>query len=367
MSLALALRTRDPAELPTRRAEAWRYSDLRAAIGQLPPPSPQGIVFGHSPFAGIAGETITFVNGRRAGLGELHELHELHSVSAVQSTAPAGSTPSELHGLHVLHLRFLSDATGTGHTAKFAVTVPAGERWLVLETYQGRGSAYVSDVALEFHLGEAATLERLIVAEEPPDAVSVSTALVAVEGGSRFSQTVLATGARLQRLETHVRHPGAGASVRLDGLYLLGDRRHADLTTVVTHEGEGGSTSQLTKGVVSGQGRGVFQGRITVLKGADKTDARMGHHALLLSDRAEVDAKPELEIWADDVACAHGNTVGALDEEALFYARARGLPEADARAMLTQAFLGKVVERVEHLAARGVAAAWVEQRLRGLS
>ena len=100
---------------------------------------------------------------------------------------------------------------------------------------------------------------------------------------------------------------------------------------MVTHESVDGATVQLTKGVVRDQARGVFQGKIIVAEGADRTDARMGHHALILSDRAEVDAKPELEIYADDVACAHGNTVGALDEDALFYARQRGMPEADAR------------------------------------
>ncbi len=100
-----------------------------------------------------------------------------------------------------------------------------------------------------------------------------------------------------------------------------------------------------------------------VEKGADRTDARMGHHALMLSDRAEVDAKPELEIWADDVACAHGATVGALDEDALFYARQRGIPEDQARAMLVEAFLAEVVDRIEHEAARGLAHAWLVARL----
>ena len=113
--------------------------------------------------------------------------------------------------------------------------------------------------------------------------------------------------------------------------------------------------------------RGVFQGRIVVAHGADRTDARMGHHALLLTDGAEIDAKPELEIYADDVQCAHGNTVGALDEEALFYMRSRGLPEADARALLMQAFLGEVTDRIEHPKAREAAQAWVAERLAGLA
>jgi Fe-S cluster assembly protein SufD len=115
--------------------------------------------------------------------------------------------------------------------------------------------------------------------------------------------------------------------------------------------------------VVSGQARGVFQGRIVVRPGADQTDARMGHHALILSERAEVDAKPELEIFADDVACAHGNTVGALDEDALFYAEQRGIPEAEAKSMLTEAFVGEVTDRIEHAGAREVVRAWVAERL----
>ena len=102
-----------------------------------------------------------------------------------------------------------------------------------------------------------------------------------------------------------------------------------------------------------------------VAEGADRTDAKMGHHALILSDRAEVDAKPELEIYADDVACAHGNTVGALDEDALFYARQRGMPEAEARALLTEAFIGEVTDRIWFEGARDVVRAWAAERLRG--
>ncbi|HKP78466.1 MAG TPA: SufD family Fe-S cluster assembly protein, partial [Phenylobacterium sp.] len=160
------------------------------------------------------------------------------------------------------------------------------------------------------------------------------------------------------------RHPGGHADLRLDGVYLLADKRHADLTTVVTHSDVDGATQQLTKGVVRDQARAVFQGRIIVAEGADRTDARMGHHALILSDRAEVDAKPELEIYADDVSCAHGNTVGALDENALFYARQRGIPEPEARALLTEAFIGEVIDRIEHEGARDIVRAWAAERLR---
>ena len=115
--------------------------------------------------------------------------------------------------------------------------------------------------------------------------------------------------------------------------------------------------------MVRDQGRAVFQGKIVVAHGADGTDARMGHHALILSDRAEVDAKPELLIFADDVQCAHGNSIGALDQDALFYVRQRGLPLDEAKTMLTAAFVAAVVDRIEHEGARAIAAAWTAARL----
>ena len=124
-----------------------------------------------------------------------------------------------------------------------------------------------------------------------------------------------------------------------------------------------GATSQLTKGVVRDTARGVFQGKIVVERGADGTDARMGHHALIASERAEIDAKPELIIYADDVQCAHGNTVGNLDQAALFYLQQRGIPLDEARALLTEAFLVEVVDRIAHEGARGVVRAWLAERL----
>jgi Fe-S cluster assembly protein SufD len=243
----------------------------------------------------------------------------------------------------------------------------ANTKTVLIESYESLGDGAVASVNLDYELEEGAQVERIVIADDAADAISVIQADVRLASGAQFSQTILAAGAKRQRFETWIKHPGQGASVRLDGVYLVGDRRHADITTVVDHEGAGGTTSQLTKGAVAGSGCGVFQGRIVVERGADQTDARMGHHALILSDRGEVDAKPELLIYADDVQCAHGNTVGALDEDALFYARQRGIPEDQARAMLTEAFIGQVIDRIEHEAARDLARAWVADKLRGLA
>jgi Fe-S cluster assembly protein SufD len=208
-------------------------------------------------------------------------------------------------------------------------------------------------------------LHRIVLVDEAADAVSIIEADVTLGPGAQLMQTIVTTGGRRQRTETRVRHPGQAASARLDGLYLLSGARQADITSAVTHAGVGGKTSQLTKGVVRDQARAVFQGRIVVQPNADQTDARMGHHALVLSDRAEVDAKPELLIYADDVSCAHGNTVGALDEEALFYIAQRGVPEPEARAMLTEGFLHEVTDRVGNDAVRAFLNDWIGQKLRG--
>jgi Fe-S cluster assembly protein SufD len=341
LSVAAAIRSRDPGELPGKREEDWRWTDLRGLIRQVPPPSAplEAAHLPGGPFDDIADELLLLANGS----------------GDVRIEVGAG-------GSRTVALRVVARGDGA-HAGRVAVSVGIGGRLTLLESYEGEG-AYLSHTAMAVGVEAGASVERIVLAQDDADGVSVSQAEVQLEPGGAFAQTVLASGGRRQRVETVVHHPGGKARVRLDGVYLLDGRRHADLTTVVRHEAADGTTEQLTKGVVRDQARGVFQGRIVVAEGADRTDARMGHHALILSDRAEVDAKPELEIYADDVACAHGNTVGALDEDALFYARQRGIPDEAARAMLTQAFVGEVVDRIVHEGAREVAATWVAERLR---
>ena len=347
MTLLKAIQTGDASALPGRRDEAWRYSDLKGVLRAIPeasPAAPQPA--SPPPLAEIAcDEQIVVINGR----------------SSVEQVAIAAGEP------FTLRLRVVAATDGGSHAGRLALDVPAGADLTLIETYEGSGPDYVSDFTLAIRLGEGARMERIVLLDEPVAAVSVSQSEVELSAHARFNQTVIASGARLQRHETHVRHPGGGAEARLDGLYLLAGKRHADLTSVLTHAAPDGVTTQLAKGLVRDQARAVFQGKIVVEEGADRTDARMGHHALLLNDGAEVDAKPELEIYADDVSCAHGNTVGSLDEDALFYIRSRGLPDAEARALLMEAFVGEVVDRIEHEGVRAAVRAWVAERLRGLA
>ena len=164
-----------------------------------------------------------------------------------------------------------------------------------------------------------------------------------------MTQTMLAFGAKISRLETLIIHEGKEASVTMNTAYLSGPGKHVDVTTEVRHTDTDCETSQLTKGAVRDGGKGVFQGKFIVPRiVGQRTNADMQHNALLLENGAEVFAKPELEIYADDVECAHGNTCGQMDDNALFYMRQRGIPEATAKAMLTEAFVAEALESADN-------------------
>jgi Fe-S cluster assembly protein SufD len=250
LTLSTALKTGDLTALPSRRDEDWRWTDLRGLLRTLPPAAPahDGEVPA-GPFAGLANAETVFLNGRR--------------ITGVDTASG------------VMALRFVVLADKTSQAAHHALVVKPGESLVLLESHEGRAAGYVSDVALDIAVGEGASVERIILVEDDAEAINVVTAEVALAPGATYAQTVLTSGARRQRIETRVSHPGAHAQVRLDGVYLLDGQRHADQTTVVTHAGVDGTTSQLTKGMVNDQARGVFQGRIVVAKGADQTDARL--------------------------------------------------------------------------------------------
>jgi Fe-S cluster assembly protein SufD len=219
------------------------------------------------------------------------------------------------------------------------MSIPAGESRVFVERMDD--DRYLDARSFDFTLGEGASLTRIVI--QSGGATPLAMARVRLSAGAKLKQFVLAEGAKLSRIETHVSIEGEGADVELNGVYLCDAGRHADLTSVIEHKVGGGQTRQLIKGVAKRGGRGVFQGKIVVAHGAQKTDARQYHHGMLLEDGAEIFAKPELLIHADDVQCAHGNTAGGLDESALFYLRSRGVPEVQARGLLVEAFLAEAI------------------------
>lgn len=285
------------AQLPSRRDEGWRWSDLRAAVNEL----------------GVPMESVP-------ALGEGHIAERLHrGWAAVEPADERGFESVAITGPEVLIEK---------------VDPEGGFKWQAYDLVLAPGA----DVTRIVHqrADDTAGSRRGL-------GVGVWFTRVHVKAGARFRQFVLAEGAKLSRIETHVTVEGDGAVVELNGAYLCGPGRHADLTSVIEHKVGNGVTRQLIKGVARKGGRGVFQGKIVVAPHAQKTDARQYHHGMLLEDGAEIFAKPELMIHADDVQCAHGNTAGGLDERALFYMRARGLPEAEARALLVESFLVEAI------------------------
>jgi Fe-S cluster assembly protein SufD len=190
--------------------------------------------------------------------------------------------------------------------------------------------------------------------------------MAAIGAHARFNAFLFTTGGKVVRNQLFLRFDGEGTLAGIRGASLLKDRQHADVTMVADHTAPACTGREVFKTVLDGEARGIFQGKIIVRPQAQKTDARMATHALLLSDGAEADNKPELEIFADDVQCGHGATSGDLDEDLLFYLRARGIPAKEAESLLIQAFVGEAVEGIEHAGLRDAlmdhVAGWLKAR-----
>jgi len=208
------------------------------------------------------------------------------------------------------------------------------------------GGATFANSATEIELGDGALLHHYKMQAEGPEAFNLGTLHASVGRNAHYDGFGMSLGARLSRNEVAVRLDGEGARCHLNGAYMMRGRQHCDNTTVIEHVVPHTSCREVFKGVLDDEARAVFQGRIVVHPDAQQSDGHQLSKAMLLSEKAEIDAKPELEIYADDVKCSHGATAGDLDHEALFYLRSRGLPEARARNLLIEAFLTESVEAI---------------------
>jgi Fe-S cluster assembly protein SufD len=220
-----------------------------------------------------------------------------------------------------------------------------GSRATVLETYAGEGRYWRNDV-VAVRLAVGAELNRAVLVEESAGAVHLAELEASLGADARFSGFALLLGGGTVRHEASVQMAGERAACHLDGAFIVDRSEEANIVTNVDHQVPHGETRELIKGVAAGRGHGAFQGKITVREHAQKVDAHQLSRNLILGGRAVIDTKPELEIYADDVKCAHGASVGELDETALFYLRTRGIPDAEARQMLIEGFLREPVEEI---------------------
>jgi Fe-S cluster assembly protein SufD len=247
-----------------------------------------------------------------------------------------------------LHLIFAyASSSPAAMFSRSSIVLGDGAGLTLIESHEGRdGVDYQTNAALDVGLGERARLDHVKLNAECKDALYLSTLTAGIGPGAEFFVLTFVLGGKIVRNQLFVRCAGEEAQLGLNGVSLLRGNQHADTSLLLDHAVGHCSSRELFKSVLDDASRGVFQGKIIVRPGAQKTDARMMTRALLLSEDAEADNKPELEIFADDVQCGHGATSGALDDHLKFYLMARGIPEKEAEALLIESFVGEVVETV---------------------
>jgi Fe-S cluster assembly protein SufD len=268
--------------------------------------------------------------------------------------------------LHIVHIA--SVAQPASMFTRSLVMLGKGASATLVESYIAASGAKAYQVhdAVSLAIGDDARLDHVRLVEDSHDAFNISSAVVTLGTRAHFNTFGMTSGAAVSRYQANIVVAGEHSRVETNGVNLLNGRQHADTTLLLDHAVPNCASREIFRAVVDDHAHSVFQGRIIVKPKAQKTDAKMMTRALLLSDDAEADNKPELEIFADDVTCGHGATTGALDESLLFYLRARGLSEKEAQALLIQAFVGEAIESIanDDLRELAISAAqrWLEAR-----
>jgi Fe-S cluster assembly protein SufD len=369
---AAAFRAFAAAGLPTRRLEAWHYTDLRSLMAAAAPlalaPADAQIeharaLLGAHPRTGdlrlvmVDGRYVSALSdkmpdGVLAGmLAKSVPLTQADAVIALNDAfatrglvldIAAGAQPTER--IEIVHCA--SAGAPLAIYSRVAITLFAGAKARIVETFLGADAGCQRNAVTRLSLGAGAHGAHVSVIEDQPG-LHLESQMAQLGEGAELNAFALVAGGAVVRRQLFIGHKEPNAKIALGGLSLLDGERHADTTLVVDHAAPGGRSREFYKHIVADEATGVYQGKVIVQPGAQKTDGAMKSQALLLSPRAIMNNKPELEIFADDVACGHGATVGALDPEQLFYLQARGLPRAAAEAMLLEAFGADAIARVE--------------------
>lgn len=377
--------------LPTRRNESWKYSDLSHALARAPE--------GSSP-----ARPAPVLPGAHLALFENGVLNEVKSTLAKSGAVPLRQiladpatpfankighvNPQKNHALLNLNTALMEDGLVLHVPAHTTLTAPLYIRYdwegeearapegrhlrVLLLLDEGAEATLVeahtgapgfSTIVSEVRLGTGSRLTHVRLEELGIASRQSAITLGVLDSAASYKGFYLSEGGRFSRHEALLELTAKDAQAQLDGIYLVADRRHCDNTTVITHAGPQTASRQSFRGVLAGDSHGVYQGCVRVRPDAQETDARQMSRTVLLSRQAEIAIKPELEILADNVKCSHGATAGELDAAALFFLRARGIPEAEARALLIEAFLGEALESLENESIRACVAVAVSDWL----
>jgi len=391
--------------LPHRRIEDWKYTDLRVLMREVLPlaAAPDAaalkragaalklhaiegvrrLVLVDGAFAPKLSETANLEKG--LGIRPLREaLERGDSALHAQLFAPENSDPMVAlnsammtdglvidvaagavltQPLHIVHIA--SGAMSSAMFTRSLLNIGKAASATLVESYIAAdgAKAYQAHDSLIVAIGNGARLDHVRLVEDDREAFNISSSVVTLGAHAHFNTFGMTSGSHVSRYQAVIAFAGEGSRVETNGVNLLNGRQHADTTLFLDHAVPNCASREIFRSVVDDRGHSVFQGRIVVRPDAQKTDAKMMTRALLLSDEAEADNKPELEIFADDVTCGHGATTGALDESLLFYLRARGLSEKEAQALLIQAFVGEAIESIANDALRELAISAAERWL----
>ncbi len=248
--------------------------------------------------------------------------------------------------IEVVFIGGLADAPVAYFPRNLIIMEEASQAEIIVHHAGAGTGAYFSNSVSEISVAQSAVLRVRHIQQDAREATNISASYVDVARDGVYESFGLSIGGRLSRHETRMSLSGRGAACKIDGAYLLRGSEHCDNTLTVDHLVPDTTSDEMFKGVLDDQSRAVFQGKVIVHRDAQRSDGKMLNKTMLMSDTAEIDSKPELEIYADDVKCAHGATSGQVDKTALFYLRSRGIPEAQARNLLIRSFLGEVTERI---------------------
>jgi len=363
--------------LPTRRVEAYHYTDLKLLLRAVPELAEASSVTDESALSISGAFRLGIANGQVQAHGAAPAgVIVGHTKGGVLTTRD--DVVTRLNGAFTTDALTL-DLTGTvgpviqidrrvegraGHSTSSArIFVGDGGSAVIVEVYSGSDEAHLSNHATFLQVGKGATVTHITVNLMSAKATHFATSEYMLGEDANLRTLVINAGAAVSRTQVFPRFAGAGAHADVTGLNLVSDGQHADITMDALHAVPGTSSKPLFKSIARGRSKAVVQGRLVVARDAQKTDAKLMSQGLMLSDEAEILVKPELEIYADDVVCGHGSTCGQLDDDHLFYLVSRGISKPEAETMLVRAFLAELIDPIEdealNAALTGVIEGWL--------
>ncbi len=366
--------------LPTRKVESYHYTDLKMLLRAVPELAGAEKALSEPAFRLPSAHRVPMVNGvadiagamppgMKATLAEGSALTERDDVLVRLNSALAKQTLKlEIHSraTQVVHIDRRTEGAAGHMNDSVHLFVADGSRATVIETFSGTEEAHLSNHATYVAVGKDAEFTHVLLDLSPAAATNFASVEYHVGANSKLRTLTIHVGSALSRVNLFAKLEGEGAHGDFTGLNLVTEGQHSDITLELVHAVPHGSSKPLYKQIARGRSKAAFQGKIIVARDAQKTDAKLMMQGLMLSDEAEILSKPELEIFADDVVCGHGSTVGALDEDSMFYLMSRGIPREIAESMLVRGFLEEVLDPIVdeelHDALEAIVEKWLEQK-----